>query len=118
MVERTEYTVRFTRMVKSYAPIVNGLTELLGIDKPDNQPTYVFCKETGKLLKCDEFYVKKYHQDIDPKLLDQKSFRHINKKIWDEKVRNQRKGLGWKSDYELQNPPATIEKFIDDEVKK
>jgi hypothetical protein len=106
------YSPRDTRMVKSYAPIVNGLTELFEIDKPDRTPVLIFCEETRKYYHSDEFYVKKYRQHKDPKKLYLNDFRHITKEIWDQRVRNQRKGLGWKSDYELENPPATIENFF------
>jgi len=108
------YSPRNTRMVKSYAPVVNALTELLEIDKPERTVVWIFCKETRKFYKSDEFYVKKHRQDEDPKELYINDFRHVNKEIWDQKVRNQRKGLGWKSDYEVENPPSTIESFFDE----
>jgi hypothetical protein len=104
-------------MVKSYAPTVNALTVLLEIDKPEKTPLMVYCKVTNKFYPSDEFYVKKYNQDTDPRYLNRNSFRHITKEIWDQRVRNQRNGLGWISDYELENPPpppATIESFFDE----
>lgn len=107
------YSPRSTRMVKSYAPIVNGLTKILEIDKVDKTPVYVYCKETYRFYPADEFYVRNYHQNYDPKTLNVKDFRHICKSVWDQKVRNQKNGLGWKSDRELEIPPATIETFFE-----
>jgi len=106
---------RVTRMVKSYAPIVNGLTELLEIDKPEKTPLKVYCSVTKELYNADEFYVKKHYQNVDPRILNQNSFRHITKEIWDQRVRNQRDGFGWVSDYERNNPPATLEVFFEQE---
>ena len=112
MIYNITYSPRFTRMVKSYAPVKNGLTELLGIDGPDRQPTWVFCKEKRKYYRSDEFYVKKYRQDYDSKYLSPRDFRHICKEVWDQKVRNQKNGLGWKSDEQLFEESSTLESFI------
>jgi len=106
------YSPRTTRMVKSYAPIVNGLTVALGIDKIETTPLYIQDKITKEFYPSDEFYVGKHHQDVDPRFLGQKSFRHINKELWDQRVKNYRNGFGWKTDEELLNPPATIENFL------
>lgn len=109
------YSPRTTRMVKSYAPVKNALTESLGIDKHDNTPVMVFCKETRKYYTADEFYVKKYRQEEDPRGLYIDDFRHICKEIWDQKVKNQKAGYGWVSDEELMNPPTTLDKFLSED---
>jgi hypothetical protein len=101
-------------MVKLYTPVKNGLTEAFGIDGKDNQPVWVYCKQTKKYYHSDDFYVKKYRQDEDPRNLTNKDFRHVAKYIWDQKVKNQKNGLGWKSDEELLNPPANLESFVDE----
>lgn len=105
-------SMRKTRMVKSYAPIKNALTELLGIDKPDNTPIRIYCKETRDFLEADEFYVKKYHQDVDPRTLYINSYRNIRKEIWDQKRKNCRLGLGWKSDEQLNAVVSTLDNFL------
>lgn len=106
------YSPRFTRLVKSYAPIVNSLTVELGIDKIETKPLKIYCKEKKQFLNSDEFYVKKYHQDKDPRTLGAGNFRHISKEIWDQRVKNNKLGLGWKSDEELLIQNATLEEFI------
>ena len=107
------YSPRNTRMVKSYAPIVNGLTELLGLDRIVNKPLYVQDSITKKYHLADEFYVKKHTQDKDPRGLGSNNFRHICKELWDQKVKNQRNGLGWRTDDEILNS-ASITDFLKD----
>ena len=113
MIYNITYSPRFTRMVKSYAPIKNGLTEALGISGPDNQPIRKFCKEKRKYYNSDEFYVNEGLQHKDPRTLSSKNFRGVCKEIWDQRVRNQKKGLGWKSDDKIFNPGATLESFFE-----
>jgi hypothetical protein len=108
-------TERKTRLVKSYAPIVNPLTELLGISKkPENKPVLIYCKVSKKYLQADEFYTKQYRQDTDPRSLNIDDFRSVCKEVWDQQVKNQRAGLGWKSDAELEEEKnkSTLENFI------
>jgi hypothetical protein len=110
------YSPRYTRLVKSYAPIKNPLTELLQIDKPERNAVAAYCKHTGKYYLSDEFYVARGRQDKDPRTLNAKDFRGVCKEIWDEMTRNYKMGFGWKTNHEIENPPATIEFFINDKV--
>ena len=112
----TYFSKRVNRLVKSYAPIRNALTYALGIDNVLQQPITVYCKYTKQYLPADEFYVKKYTQDKDPKVLSNKDFRHISKKIWDEKVKNRRAGLGWKTDEEVAASKNTLEMFLNEDA--
>ena len=107
------YSPRRTRLVKSYAPIKNSLTEFLGIDKVESAPLKIKCSYSGKFFDADEFYVKKDRQLDDPRTFNQKDFRHIAKEFWDQKVRNQRNGLGWKTDEEVLNSPTDLSNFIE-----
>jgi hypothetical protein len=102
-------TARVTRMTKSYAPIKNGLTEALGIDtQRQNIPISCYCKVTKQWYSSDDFYIKKYYQQEDPKVLWRDDFRHVSKIIWDSRNENQKNGVGWISDYEIANPlPVT-----------
>ncbi|QMP83869.1 MAG: hypothetical protein [Caudoviricetes sp.] len=109
------YSPRVTRLVKSYAPVKNALTVALGIDKVQQTPIMVYCEVKKQLLPADEFYVKKYRQEKDPKNLYLNDYRHISKEIWDQRVANQRKGLGWKSDEELLESNNNIEQFLSEE---
>lgn len=111
----TTYSPRYTRMVKSYAPVKNALTEILDIDKHDNTPIMVYCKVSRKYYTADEFYVKKYRQEKDPRNLHVQDFRHVCKEIWDQRVKNQKAGHGWVSDDELMNPPSTIDVFLSED---
>lgn len=110
------YSPRVTRLVKSYAPVKNALTEALGIDKVQQAPVMVYCDVKKQFLHADEFYVKKYRQEKDPRSLYLNDYRHISKEVWDQRVANQKKGLGWKSDEELMESSSTIEQFLSDEV--
>ena len=106
------YSPRTTRLVKSYAPIDNALTRMLDLHRAENKPLKVYCRESRQFLNSDEFYVNKYLQEVDPRALHIKNFRHICKEVWDQKVRNNRKGLGWKSDRELEENGNTLECFL------
>jgi hypothetical protein len=106
---------RVTRLVKSYAPIKNPLTEILGLDKTQQAPLKVMCQRTYEVLPADEFYAKKYKQETDPRFLCNNDYRHVSKKLWDEMQENYRNGLGWKTNEELLNPPQTLESFINSE---
>lgn len=110
------YSKRVTRLVKSYAPIRNALTEILGIDKVQQQPLMVYCSYKKQYLPADEFYTKKYRQEIDSRTFSNQDFRHISKEIWDQKVKNQRKGLGWKTDQEVLDGERTLETFFDEAI--
>jgi len=104
------------RLMQSYEPIRNPLTELLGIDDQKQVPLLIYCKVTHKLIPSEETYVKQYMQNIDPRTLHVNSFRSISKLAFDEKNRNNKKGFGWKTNEQLQIPTLNLELFINDKV--
>lgn len=104
------------RLMQSYEPIRNPLTELLGIDNQKPVQLLIYCKVTHKLIPSEETYVKQYMQHIDPRTLDIRSFRPISKLAYDEKIRNMRSGIGWRTNDQLQKSTANLELFIDDKV--
>jgi len=112
-------TDRKTRKQKSYSPIYNGLTEALGELKPDSTPLYMYDRN-GKLEKVDKFYTKSYRQGVDERGLYKNDFRPYLTDDWNEACRNQKKGLGFKTNVELEEirNRTTIDMFICDEVKK
>ncbi len=107
------YSPRSTRLVKSYAPIDNALTRMLDLHRVENRPLKIFCKETKQFLNSDEFYVDEYLQEVDPRTLHVNNFRHVCKEVWDQKVKNYRNGLGWKSDQQLEDVSNTLENFFE-----
>jgi len=105
-------TDRKTRLTKSYAPIKNGLTILLDDVKPDPVPLKRYDKRSGKMLTVDNFYTKQNKQDIDPRFLSVRDFRGYTTDDWNEACANQRRGLKFKTNAELEF--ANLEQFLKD----
>ena len=109
---------RKTRMTKSYAPIDNGLTQLLGIqNKPDKKQDYKFCSVLREYLPLDYFYVKQDRQHIDPRYLTVDDYRDPCKPIQDQCVKNQREMGKFIPDCERYYEGATITNFLSEDEK-